>query len=833
MITNDDPRLAAYALGEMNDAGRAAFEAELAELQATDPAAKTAVEAEIESIRAVATTLTGELKADADVAWASHPSLASAGEHGRDVRATTSRRRAVRWILAAAASVVVAGIVYRTVSPQFQIAYAASQKLAAGESDGQTRMADPPSGNLGTAIRGGAEQLGWKLASNAASAPASPKEMQFGQAITGGKDANKLNGVRLPALDAAGKALSSGHVPGSFFDRQYSRLDKNDSVMSPDADGDGIADNKLAPVVAAGMMAESRNEVAIAEDQLQRARKLIEGRTENVDASVRLGVSAGTPTDAEKKLVDRMMAEGEGVARFKDASGRGRSEAQEKELRDSLLVVIREQQRTSAESYAAIHDNTFLDPRSSPLSTFGIDVDTASYSNIRRYLESGQRPPADAVRIEELVNYFPTHDAPPTDGRPFAVRMEVAACPWQPEHRLVRVALKGQIVAKEARPPSNLVFLVDVSGSMNQENKLPLVKRSLRKLVGQLGENDRVAIVVYAGSSGLALPSTNASDKTTILAAIDKLEAGGSTNGGQGIELAYSTAMEHLARDAGSNRVILCTDGDFNVGVTDRGQLFNLIAEKAKAGVFLNVLGFGTGNTKDDTMEGLADKGNGQYGYIDSDREADKVFVEGLAGTLVTIAKDVKLQLEFNPGTVKSYRLIGYENRVMAAQDFNNDLKDSGDLGAGHNVVALYEIDPARGGAINDPVKVEPALKYQPQPKAEEVTRLIAPGANTTELLTLKLRYKRPDAPLEQGTSELIETTLDDRADASIGAASDDMRFAAAVAGFGMMLRESPSRGACTWDLVRSLARGGIGDDVGGHRSEFLNLIDAAQKTRP
>ena len=752
MITNDDSRLTAYALGELNDADRAAFEAELAEMQTTNPAAKAAVDAEIESIRAVAMTLTGELKAEVDVASGSHLRLSSGEERERGAHATKPKRRVARWALAAAAAVVVGGLAFSIFAPSLNRA-----REVAGDKQFASELRQIGMGTSLSANESKSDQpkTGWKVDAGKAVVT----EAQLDGSIAGGKD----------------KEAKVDYAANPFVGVQRDSLVTNKAPSSPKPATPGLLN------ASSGFVSSPYN----ANDTI-----LI-------------------PLDDD----DEVLAS-----------------------REPFLRRIQDKARstTSTESYAAIHDNAFLDPRSSPLSTFGIDVDTASYSNIRRYLESGQRPPADAVRIEELINYFPTHDAPPTDGRPFAVRMEVAACPWAPEHRLVRVALKGHVIAKEARPPSNLVFLIDVSGSMNQPNKLPLVKRSLRKLVGQLGENDRVAIVVYAGSSGLALPSTNASDKTTILAAIDKLEAGGSTNGGQGIELAYTTALQHMAKDGGgsggSNRVILCTDGDFNVGVVDRGQLFNLIAEKAKAGVFLNVLGFGTGNTKDDTMEGLADKGNGQYGYIDSDREADKVFVEGLSGTLVTIAKDVKLQLEFNPGAVKSYRLIGYENRVMAAQDFNNDLKDSGDLGAGHNVVALYEIDPARGGVIHDPAKTEPTLKYQPQPQ-QEATRLVTPGANTTELLTLKLRYKRPDAPLEQGTSELIETTLEDRADASIGAASDDMRFAAAVAGFGMMLRDSPDRGACTWDLIRSLARGGIGDDVGGHRSEFLNLIDTAQKT--
>ena len=510
-------------------------------------------------------------------------------------------------------------------------------------------------------------------------------------------------------------------------------------------------------------------------------------------------------------------AQGAGGARAKLKDESYYLFASKKLTADDDSRLIRSRGEGSAESYAPIVENPFLDPRSTPVSTFGVDVDTASYANVRRMLTSGQRPPADAVRIEELINYFPTSDAPPTDGKPFAVHADVARCPWNASHDLVRVALKAREVDVKHRPASNLVFLIDVSGSMNEPDKLPLVKRGLERLVDQLNENDRVAIVVYAGNSGLALPSTNAADKATIRAAIDHLEAGGSTNGGQGIELAYATAAANFVR-GGANRVILCTDGDFNVGVTDRGSLVSLIQDKAKSGTFLSVLGFGTGNVKDDTMESLADKGNGNYAYLDTDREAEKVLVSQASGTLVTVAKDVKIQIEFNPATVRSYRLIGYENRLLAREDFQNDLKDAGEIGAGHNVVALYEIERTGRARAGGPDVDK--LKYQPEPAS---TSAPADG----ELLTLKLRYKAPDAPLEQGTSQLIERPLraDDR---SIEQASADFQFDAAVAGFGMMLRNSSARGDCDWNTIARLARAGLNPDVGGHRAEFLTLVDRA-----
>ncbi|HLQ46539.1 MAG TPA: VWA domain-containing protein, partial [Planctomycetaceae bacterium] len=382
----------------------------------------------------------------------------------------------------------------------------------------------------------------------------------------------------------------------------------------------------------------------------------------------------------------------------------------------------------SAEAYAAIHDNPFASPLQEPLSTFSIDVDTAAYSNMRRFLTQGSWPPPDAVRIEELVNYFTYDYTPPgaeisnlksqisNQDTPFAVHLEVAACPWNAEHRLVRVGLKGKEIALDKRPVSNIVFLIDVSGSMQDANKLPLVKAGLKRLVEQFTENDRVGIVVYAGASGVMLDSTNASHKDVILSSIESLQAGGSTNGGEGIQLAYAMARKHFIPKA-TNRVILCTDGDFNVGITNPDDLTRLIEEEAKSGVFLSVLGFGMGNLKDSTLEKLADKGNGNYAYIDSLREANKVFVEQMTGTLITIAKDVKIQIEFNPSQVGAYRLIGYENRLLAAQDFHDDTKDAGEIGAGHTVTALYEIIPPGKLPVAAP-QTDEKLKYQPSVKS-------------------------------------------------------------------------------------------------------------------
>jgi Ca-activated chloride channel family protein len=464
------------------------------------------------------------------------------------------------------------------------------------------------------------------------------------------------------------------------------------------------------------------------------------------------------------------------------------------------------------ESYSHIQDNGFVRVADDPRSTFGVDVDTASYANVRRFLTDGQRPPADAVRIEELVNYFRYDYAGPTDGRPFAVHLDAATCPWAPEHRLVRIALKGREVPAAERPPSNLVFLIDVSGSMDEPSKLPLVKAALRLLLRTLDENDRVAVVVYAGAEGLALPSTRGSDTGAILSAIDALESGGSTHGSAGIRLAYEVAAQNFVR-GGINRVILATDGDFNVGVTSEGELVRLIEQKAKTGVFLTALGFGTGNLKDATLEKLADHGNGNYAYVDTLQEARKVLVEESGGTLVTIAKDVKLQVEWNPRHAAAFRLIGYENRVMAHQDFNDDARDSGDIGAGHTVTALYEVIPPGGRLPGAPVD---PLKYQ---------RPASPGGDDAgELLTLKLRYKEPDG----ARSVLLETALPDATQA-FAETDDDFRFAASVAAFGMVLRDSPHKGTAAVDRVLEWSRGATGPDADGRRHAFQGLVARAR----
>lgn len=496
----------------------------------------------------------------------------------------------------------------------------------------------------------------------------------------------------------------------------------------------------------------------------------------------------------------------------------------ERMLRSTREVVeeeplLRDQElprEASREAYDRIYENSFLFAKQMPLSTFSVDVDTASYANVRRFLNDGQLPPPDAVRLEELVNYFSYDYATPTGEHPFSVNLEVGSAPWKPQHRLVRIGLQGRATLAEERASSNLVFLLDVSGSMNNPDKLPLLKKALQMLVQELDERDTISIVVYAGSSGVVLPATNCSQSVNTHMALERLEAGGSTNGGAGIELAYKMAAQNFIK-GGINRVILATDGDFNVGVSDDGSLVRLIEEKAKTGVFLSVLGFGSGNLQDSKMEKLADKGNGNYAYIDSVFEARKVLVEQMGATLETIAKDVKIQVDFNPSEVQAYRLIGYENRIMAAQDFRDDTKDAGEIGAGHTVTALYEVVPV--GVPFEAPEVE-ASKYQNPGNASS-------EAFSGELLDVRVAYKQPDGD----TSTYLTVPLTDTG-LHFEELSPDTRFAAAVAGFGMILRGSQHAGSAKLANVSNWAMASAGDDPGGYRAQFIGLVSKARELR-
>lgn len=470
----------------------------------------------------------------------------------------------------------------------------------------------------------------------------------------------------------------------------------------------------------------------------------------------------------------------------------------------------------NTEGYAAVNENGFKIVKNNPLSTFSIDVDNASYSNIRRFINMGQLPPADAVRIEEMINYF-KYDYPEPEGvHPFSVYTELAVCPWDTRHQLLQVGLRGRSIDKSSLPPSNLVFLLDVSGSMNDPNKLPLLKSAFGMLVNELRAQDHVAIVVYAGAAGLVLRSTPGNRKDVILRAIDNLQAGGSTAGGAGLKLAYDEAARNFIT-GGNNRIILATDGDFNVGESSNGGMERLVEEKRRQGVFITVLGFGMGNVKDDKMEIIADKGNGNYAYIDNLQEARRVLVREFGGTLFTIAKDVKFQIEFNPARVQSYRLIGYENRLQNDEDFNDDKKDAGEMGSGHNVTALYELIPA-GSDVNIP-SVDP-LKYQINKEKYE-------KGISHEFLTIKIRYKKPDGV----TSMLLEKPVSGPVELA-GDESDNLRFAAAVTEFGMILRESEFKGISTLEGAINLAGGARGEDEEGYRAELIRMMKTVKDMR-
>jgi Ca-activated chloride channel family protein len=462
----------------------------------------------------------------------------------------------------------------------------------------------------------------------------------------------------------------------------------------------------------------------------------------------------------------------------------------------------------NTEGYSAIHENGYKNPVQEPLSTFSIDVDAASYSNVRRFINQGQKPIPDAVRIEEMINYFDYDYPQPKDGHPFAIISELGECPWNRDHVLLHIGLQGEKMMNTEIPPSNLVFLLDVSGSMDSPNKLPLLKKAMRLLVSQLRAEDRVAIVVYAGSSGLVLPSTPGCQKEKIICALERLHAGGCTAGAEGLKLAYQVAEENFMED-GNNRIILATDGDFNVGPSSNAEMERMIETYRDKGIFISVTGFGMGNYKDDKMEIIADKGNGNYFYIDNLMEARKVFINEFSGTLYTIAKDVKIQIEFNPAYVKEYRLVGYENRLLNEEDFENDKKDAGEMGAGHTVTALYEIVPAKDNAASGR-----RLKYQQ-------SEVLPDASATNELATIKFRYKKPDGD----KSILIEKTIAHTV-IPIGQTSDNFRFSAAVAGFGMILRNSEYKGCMDCETVLNLARASKGRDNDGYRAEFIRLVE-------
>ncbi|HKB90124.1 MAG TPA: von Willebrand factor type A domain-containing protein, partial [Opitutaceae bacterium] len=682
----DDPRLTAYALGEMNETEREAFERELGD--------NFAAQTEIEAIRASAHDLTAALEQE--------PVLMT------KTRAPLSRAKAVR-------------------VPYFLIASAAA--ACAG-------------------------LLIW---------------LRYDEAV-------RLHEAKRPVPSSAEmvqlQPFSAGAPDAAMLPADLSLAAKRDR------------DSTTAPAHAA----EAVSRVRFGQD--------FAGKSSNAPAAALTGGLSG---NAPQSVAGDMGAVGASTAHesmFRMAKNASDTFAAGPSAKFSSVG-----HGLPTEAYDLIAENDFQRAAQNPLSTFSADVDTASFANVRRFLEGNRLPPKDAVRIEELLNYFIYDYAAPKDTAPFSATMEVGSAPWAPEHRLVRIGLKGKDVSIEDRPTANLVFLLDTSGSMNEPNRLPLAVHAMRLLLEKLKPEDRVAIVTYAGKSGLALPSTSVKNKREIIDVLDGLEAYGSTNGGMGIVLAYDIAKANFIPD-GINRVILCTDGDFNVGVTSTGELERLITDKAKSGVFLTALGFGMGNYKDATIRMLADKGNGNYGYIDSEREARKLLVDQVSGTLMTIAKDVKFQVEFNPAKVASYRLIGYEKRLLKKEDFNNDKADAGEVGAGHTVTALYEVVPAGDSGSESQPSVDP-LKYQPAPKVEKIQ---LPRKIGEELLTLKIRYKIPNG---DASSKLEFAVVDNGT--SFEKTSGDFKFAASVAGFGMLLHDSPHKGTTSWNNVIEWAEKGFG----------------------
>jgi secreted protein with Ig-like and vWFA domain len=846
-ISPDDPKLTAYALGELSGAERTEVETALT----GDPAARAAVD----EIRALAAQLEGALADEPEMVVpltipGASPKAVN-GEAARDSAKTHARendpysRKVARfpyvWIGTLAAACFAVVFALRTEKPDL-LAKHAGEKPTQTKANNATAMT--PAEVLAEKNTGPRSVPTLVKNETEIRSPAQAKGAKSGSTVLLVKDAEEFAGIPAPekTVEKPGTTSSSGDeilvktlfaiaptpaVPESQANASTPALPEpvtiasaplSGPVVAPSISGEGLA---WANTPAANSPAASANDEVVMLSAFE--------VKESVDRGY---LGASTLRTSRVTFSDKRNSGGNTKNESREDAGSVTSYGFSGPLFMAPRMNFRAKNTAplfNTESYAFVPENDFFRVRSSPLSTFSIDVDTASYANVRRFLEQGVRPPRDAVRVEEMVNYFNYRYAPPEKeaGEPFAASMEIAAAPWNPAHRLVRIGLKGREVATSERPAANLVFLLDVSGSMSDENKLPLVKESLRLLVEKLRADDRVAIVTYAGASGLALPSTSAAKKNDILGALDELRPGGSTNGAMGIQLAYDIAKANFIV-GGANRVILCTDGDFNVGVTGDGDLTRLIEEKAKSGVFLTVLGFGMGNYKDGMLERLADKGNGNYGYIDSRAEAQKLLVEQAGGTLVTIAKDVKLQVEFNPSVAQAYRLIGYENRVLKKEDFNNDKVDAGEIGAGHTVTALYEIVPVGAPSPQVAPEVEP-LKYQSTASTETAAadddiKPLKPRLNPEELLTLKIRFKEPTVDV----SRKMEIPAIDLG-AAFEAASKDFKFAAAVASLGMMLRESAHLGTADYDRVISWAEAGKGDDTDGRRGEFIELAKKAR----
>ncbi len=785
-MKHDDPRLTAYVLGELDAEERANVEA----LIERDAAVREAVE----SIRATADLLEKELGAQPAPALESQRRQAILDAAlGANRRRLTPRVAFAGMAAAAVCLVVAAASLYGLSRTRGGPQLAA---IRAPEGPRRSEKRAPSVGDVPRVpeeVRGQLRSLGY----------------------LGDTSARSIDGIE----EAAGIEEEEVARPPVKSEAENLRGLAMRTRPEPRAEADLVEDvqepfNAVAAEYGPTLSA-SPGEAQVPTERLEETAGGGRLKARSVDQAYLLSVGEGEKEEA-KELISGFVspAVADEVPLLGDVSAFGYffRDVPAGDDRESETIEAR---RSVSEVYAAIRENPFTRAMDNPVSTFAIDVDTASYANVRRFLSQRTLPPRDAVRIEELVNYFQYDYSAPEGGDPFAVHVELAACPWREQHRLARFGLKARDIPAEDRSAGNLVFLIDVSGSMKDANKLPLLKKAMAALVRQLTAQDRVTIVTYANDSRLALSPTPGDDKAMLLGALDALCAGGSTNGAAGIELAYDIAVQNFI-EGGANRVILATDGDFNVGVTARPDLVRLIEDEAKRGVFLTVLGFGTGNLKDATLEALANKGNGHYAYIDTFNEARKVLVGQLTGTLVTVAKDVKVQVEFNPVQVAAYRLLGYENRALTAQDFNDDTRDAGEIGAGHTVTALYEIVPV--GVETPPPGVD-ELKYQRRPPAPP-TEL----TGSEELMTLKLRYKAPDAD----TSTRREYPVVDSGK-GLDAASTDFRFAAAVAGFGLLLRDSPHKGQATYEAVIDLAQGARGEDPDGYRAEFTHLVRTAQ----
>lgn len=780
----NDWRVTAYALGELDEPQRSAFERELAD----DPRLHEAVAEATRITRAVSVSLGREPAPILSDARRAELFSHFSGEDPMSVPAPTKRagrrgRSYARLAIAASLCLVIGGAVALAIrvntANQLAERDAPDMQLAADAavSRGRTQSSD----SMKRQFQSSADEAS-EASETSVSGPASPQDFAGdGAAPASGLD---LAATPPPATEALAQQVGQRGYRASASGARSPHSYGGAKLYSDSLRGvDGETENASTEDVSGGY-----GELAAGSGY---------GGASPYEYNSRSEVADGLRfRHSEVRVVPRIQSLIPGERQPPD-EGRGPGRA--------------------GDQFEPITDNPFLRVVDNPLSTFSIDVDTASYSKVRQYLiDYNQLPRPDAVRIEEMINYFDYRYDPPAEDaeHPFAASIAIASCPWNPEHRLARIGIKGRTMENEERPSSNLVFLLDVSGSMDQPNKLPLVKRGMQMLLEQLGENDRVAIVVYAGAAGMVLDSTTADRQQEIYDALERLHGGGSTNGGEGIRLAYATARDHFVT-GGTNRVILCTDGDFNVGTTGTDQLVRMVEKEAQGGIFLTVLGFGMGNHNDAMLEQISGRGNGNYAFIDTENEARKVLVQQTASTLVTIAKDVKIQVEFNPNQVAGYRLIGYETRLLAKEDFNDDTKDAGEIGAGHTVTALYELVPA-GEPVEPAAPEVDSLKYQTPATTTE-------AADNDEMLTLKLRYKQPDGD----KSTLVEFPAKDSGQ-SLDAADRDFRFAAAVAGFGMLLRNSPYKGNWTYSAVEEVARDAQSEDPHGLRSEFVRMVRKA-----